>query len=158
MINFRTYKKLQLILKNPKSIIQERITQLFDAALLIYEREYKIQVPVDKGTTRRNVMSSSKGSWSQNTLKGVIKTEAWNKGRNYPIFVHEGTGRFKGVPVDYGATHPKSKRGVPLGRKRSGMTGSGGIRPNKFVNRTYTQATPLVIKFFNNNLHKIIND
>lgn len=136
--------------------IEKNSIPLAEKIKMMFEREYKLQVPVDKGFTRRNVDGSIYSTG--NTIKILVTTESYNRGFNYPVAVHEGTGIFKGLPIDFGGLGATNKRGYQAGRVRSGKSsrGVGGIRPNKFVNRTYTNVTPRAIKTFNEEINKWI--
>lgn len=115
-------KKLSKFLEGANG--KKYITDALEATQLIVLNEYKKQTPMGfTGELKGQIKVIKMGA-----LEYKVTTTATNKGKPYPIYIHEGTGRLKGAR-DYGYTS---------GYTRSGTVarGIGGIRPNKFATRT----------------------
>lgn len=139
MISVQT--KISKILQDPE--LSKTLIGVVRDTKFIVVREYMKQAPVMKGDLRRGVTATdTQGGYS-------VTTKARHKGRNYPLYVHEGTGKFKGSSTDYPST----------GRVRSGESklnrGSGGIRPNMFAKRAREQSKPLIMKFVQGAIDKL---
>ena len=137
--------------------------RVLDRAGRAVEREYKQQVPVDRGDLRSNVQMKKEGN-----LERVITTRAISSsGGDYAIWVHEGTKERKG----------SADGGRKSGRVRSsGFYGFGsrlemakvfanlnkkgklkGVTPNKFADRTKKNTEPQVLQILNDGVDKIIH-
>lgn len=129
--------KLRGMLKTSPKFIE-----ILQASNYIVLNEAKQQSPVDKGDLRRNMKV-------QKVRDGYdVDTTATGKNNvKYPIFVHEGTKKLKGSR-DYGFTE---------GRIRSNTVarGIGGVRPNKFMNRSANGTKEEVKKFVQNQINKL---
>lgn len=137
-MDIKVTKKLHKVLKDSKYLRKQFTTSLGrikNKGL----REYKLEIPVDKGIARNSVVATKQG------LGFIITTTATNQGRPYPLFVHEGTYDFKGAK-DYGR---RSSR-LQFSYTDSG-NGAKGIRPNKFADRaretTYEWGNKELAKF-----------
>ena len=109
--------------------------KIIQAGSFIIEKEYVKQVPVDKGNLRREIKTKK-------TKDGFkVSTEATIGGKPYPITLHSGTGIFRGAE-DFGYT---------TGRVRAGTTlwGIGGVRPNKYADRTKKKSEKPYLRFIN---------
>ena len=126
-----------LLLKGADNEIQKGL----DRGSLIVLRGYKENIPVNTGNARQMSQRSKDGR-----LGWIITTKATNSGKPYPLFVHEGTGQYAGVTQDFPST----------GRIRNGEDnrGIGGIRPNKFADRTIAETKEEV----NNEVLKALNN
>ena len=126
-------KKLSKFLEgaNGKRYIKDAL----EATQLIVLNEYKKQTPMGfTGELKGQIKVIKMGA-----LEYKVTTTATNKGKPYPIYIHEGTGRLRGAR-DYGYTS---------GYTRSGTVArnSGGIRPNKFATRTVAAKKEQVKQF-----------
>lgn len=112
----------------------------------IVMREYSKEAPVLSGDLRRGIVAIGRKDGY------VVRTKTKKNGKPYPLYVHEGTGRFKGMNIDF----PSS------GRVRSGESkrnrGSGGIRPNMFAKRARDTAWPLVMNNLSSAVDKITSE
>lgn len=117
-------KKLGKLLETTNG--KKYINDALQASYFIVLREYKKQVPVDRGELRQNV--TVKASLKDRGASYIVTTTATNRGKPYPIYIHEGTGDLKGQG-DYGYTSGYTRAGTVA-------KGIGGIRPNKFATRT----------------------
>jgi len=115
-------KKLNKMLETGSG--RKYISDALEATKLIVLSEYKKQVPVGFTLQLRDQTKVIKIS----DLEYKVTTTAKNNGAPYPIYIHEGTGKLKGVG-DYGYTSGYTRAGTVA-------KGIGGIRPNKFATRT----------------------
>jgi len=100
------------------------ISQALEATQLIVLNEYKKQTPMGfTGELKGQIKVIKMGA-----LEYKVTTTATNKGKPYPIYIHEGTGKLKEAG-DYGYTSGYTRAGTVA-------KGIGGIRPNKFATRT----------------------
>lgn len=116
-----------------------RITQGITA---ITEEKYKREMPVWTGNARNSTVIRKKGD------AYIITTTATNRGEPYPVYVHEGTGVFRGTKRDY-----PSKGRIRRNEVRQGI---GGVRPNKFAKRARDQAEAEGIRYLRKEITKII--
>jgi len=128
-------KKLSKLLETTNG--KKYINDALQASYFIVLREYKKQVPVDRGELRQNV--TVKASLKDRGASYIVTTTATNSGSPYPIYIHEGTGRLAGAR-DYGYTTGYTRAGTVA-------KNSGGIRPNKFATRT-VEATKEEVRSF----------
>ena len=126
-------KKLSKFLEgaNGKRYIKDAL----EATQLIVLNEYKKQTPMGfTGELKGQIKVIKMG-----TLEYKVTTTATNKGKPYPIYIHEGTGDLKGQG-DYGYTSGYTRAGTVA-------KGIGGIRPNKFATRTVAAKKEQVKQF-----------
>jgi hypothetical protein len=125
-----------------KDLAEELVKRLQETRFIVM-REYFKEAPVNLGDLRRYIFSKGKAGGY------VVSTSASNNGKSYPLYVHQGTGRFKNVQADFPST----------GRVRSGESrmnrGDGGIRPNKFAKRAAERSQPLVINYMSDVVSKL---
>lgn len=116
-----------------------------EAARLKVVPFYVKEAPVDKGELRKRVRVIASNF---REMSATVSTDAKSNGKPYPLFVHEGTGALKGT----------SDQGYTTGRVRAGdvARGIGGIRPNKFATRAAEKARPVVVRFAENEISKLI--
>ena len=146
MIRLTMAKKLCKVLNNPTYF--GKMDDLTMATQNIVIGEYQKEAPVDKGTLRRSV--SLKISPMSAQGKGYV-VGAYARARNgvpYATYLVEGTGKNKG-DKDWGYT---------TGYTRAGIKHKGGSVPNWFPKRAEVTAKPKVIKFFTQELAKLINE
>jgi len=138
--------KLAKVLDDPKRF-NPLLAKLLFSSEPIMEGHYKREAPVFKGDLRKFIDTDRKNSAGQ--LWYRVGTRATSGGYKYPFAVHEGTGRFAGLNVDFPST----------GRIRAGTTDpeAGGIKPNKFATRAKRKGEPQVHNFLNNGIKVIIN-
>ena len=132
--------RVSAILLDPH-LSQTLVHRLRQSRFIVMKKYFK-EAPVDKGDLRNKIRDKKiTGGYSVSTI-------AHNRGKPYPIYVHEGTGIFKGVEADFPST----------GRVRSGESkmnrGSGGIRPNKFAKRASEKSMPLILNY----MSEVIDD
>ena len=126
-------KKLSKFLEgaNGKRYIKDAL----EATQLIVLNEYKKQTPMGfTGELKGQIKVIKNGA-----LEYKVTTTATNKGKPYPIYIHEGTGDLKGQG-DYGYTSGYTRAGTVA-------KGIGGIRPNKFATRTVAAKKEQVKQF-----------
>ena len=126
-------KKLSKFLEgaNGKRYIKDAL----EATQLIVLNEYKKQTPMGfTGELKGQIKVIKMGA-----LEYKVTTTATNKGKPYPIYIHEGTGDLKGQG-DYGYTSGYTRAGTVA-------KGIGGIRPNKFATRTVAAKKEQVKQF-----------
>lgn len=115
-------KKLSKFLEGANG--KKYITDALEATQLIVLNEYKKQTPMGfTGELKGQIKVIKMGA-----LEYKVTTTATNKGKPYPIYIHEGTGKLKAAR-DYGYTSGYTRAGTVA-------KGIGGIRPNKFATRT----------------------
>jgi V8-like Glu-specific endopeptidase len=115
-------KKLSKFLEGANG--KKYITDALEATQLIVLNEYKKQTPMGfTGELKGQIKVIKMGA-----LEYKVTTTATNKGKPYPIYIHEGTGKLKEAG-DYGYTSGYTRAGTVA-------KGIGGIRPNKFATRT----------------------
>jgi len=132
-MNLVVTKKLGKLLETADG--RKYISQALEATQLIVLNEYKKQTPMGfTGELKGQIKVIKNGA-----LEYKVTTTATNRGKPYPIYIHEGTGDLKGQG-DYGYTS---------GYTRSGTVakGIGGIRPNKFATRTVAAKKEQVKQF-----------
>lgn len=114
-----------------EGIDKKGLDDMVQAGGAIVQNEYKKQSPTNSSRLKNNVYNRKDG-----VGKRLVSTSA---GR-YATYLHEGTGRLKGAR-DYGYT---------TGRVRANEVawGIGGIRPNKFADRTIKVTAPLVSELY----------
>jgi hypothetical protein len=143
MLNYRVQRNLRGILARPRALKKNFADDLKNASLIAV-KEYKKEIPVDKGTARRMTTAKRVG-----LLKYVIRSNATEGGISYPALIHEGTYDYRGSNVDIGR----------INRVRSGWIKSGskkGIKPNKFRDRAYETAKPDIQKYLYKKINEII--
>lgn len=126
-------------IKLGKAMARGSISPEIDSALeggaMIVEREYIHEAPVNISTLKQRITTKKINDGY------LVTTNATQSGRPYPLYIHEGTGKFKNSSADYPST----------GRIRSGESkrnkGSGGIRPNRFAMRAKNQSNDRVMKY-----------
>lgn len=145
-MNIKMDKKLVKILEHP-----EKFRAMFEPAFFqtssIVEANYKDESPIWKGDLVKYVDVEKTNTPIQ--MSYLVGSRAKNNGKPYPIYIHEGTGRFAGVFVDFPSP----------GRIRAGTTDpeSGGIKPNKFAYRARKKSDPEIIERMNAVVRLIIN-
>jgi len=102
--------------------------------------EYQRESPVDKGFLRRSVQATGVRGSNTDMYFLVGSTAKTKEGRPYPLYVHEGTGAFRGSRADY-----PSKGRIRSGESKTNR-GSGGIRPNRFATRAKEKSQPKVVR------------
>lgn len=116
--------------------VGKRADYAIQAAMFILEDEYVKQAPADRGAAgfKGGIQVKRNGY-----LDYVVESTARDKGRNYPLYLFQGTGRMKGKP-DFGYT---------TGHVRAGTVayGIGGIRPNKAAKRAKDNKQKAFIEF-----------
>jgi HK97 gp10 family phage protein len=117
-IQVKGFDKMLDKLENIKNV-EKKLAPVIRKTTLKVEAQAKREAPVDTGDLRNSI--DSKFQAKGNVLVARIRANA-----KYAEYVHEGTGIFKG-----GMDSPST------GRIRAGTTnsGSGGIRPNRFMTR-----------------------
>ena len=159
MLSYSVKIKLAKALADDREFPNQLDRIVFNVARYIVEPGYKRQVPVDKGFLRKNVDTKKQGF-----LKYVVTTTATARGFAYPIAVHEGTGKFKNSPFDFGLD-PSAKPGFTrnahyteeelilfkvLAKKGVKMS----IPPNKFAVRAKKESTKIVNSYILKQLDK----
>lgn len=132
-MNLVVTKKLGKLLETADG--RKYISQALEATQLIVLNEYKKQTPMGfTGELKGQIKVIKSGA-----LEYKVTTTATNKGKPYPIYIHEGTGDLKGQG-DYGYTSGYTRAGTVA-------KGIGGIRPNKFATRTVAAKKEQVKQF-----------
>ena len=132
-MNLVVTKKLGKLLETADG--RKYISQALEATQLIVLNEYKKQTPMGfTGELKGQIKVIKNGA-----LEYKVTTTATNKGKPYPIYIHEGTGDLKGQG-DYGYTSGYTRAGTVA-------KGIGGIRPNKFATRTVAAKKEQVKQF-----------
>lgn len=142
-MNVITSVKLQKLFTNP--VFASQLKRIVMGTSNIVVAEYKKEAPVDKGLLRNSVITSI-----SNQDGYSVTTVAQSSGKPYPIYVHEGTGAFRGVDKDYGS------KGQGLVRSGRTNKGAGGIQPNKFARRAKDIAEPKVFRYITREVKTII--
>ena len=96
--------------------------------------EYKKEAPVDKGLLRNSVSAIKSDSTGF-----TVTTTAQSRGKPYPIYVHEGTGKYFGNGGDFPSQGrvrraKYSKDDLPF-FKMLAKQGRISIKPNRFAKR-----------------------
>ena len=132
-MNLVVTKKLGKLLETADG--RKYISQALEATQLIVLNEYKKQTPMGfTGELKGQIKVIKSGA-----LEYKVTTTATNRGKPYPIYIHEGTGDLKGQG-DYGYTSGYTRAGTVA-------KGIGGIRPNKFATRTVAAKKEQVKQF-----------
>jgi len=132
-MNLVVTKKLGKLLETADG--RKYISQALEATQLIVLNEYKKQTPMGfTGELKGQIKVIKNGA-----LEYKVTTTATNRGKPYPIYIHEGTGDLKGQG-DYGYTSGYTRAGTVA-------KGIGGIRPNKFATRTVAAKKEQVKQF-----------
>ena len=132
-MNLVVTKKLGKLLETADG--RKYISQALEATQLIVLNEYKKQTPMGfTGELKGQIKVIKNGA-----LEYKVTTTATNRGKPYPIYIHEGTGDLKGQG-DYGYTSGYTRAGTVA-------RGIGGIRPNKFATRTVVAKKEQVKQF-----------
>ena len=132
-MNLVVTKKLGKLLETADG--RKYISQALEATQLIVLNEYMKQTPMGfTGELKGQIKVIKSGA-----LEYKVTTTATNRGKPYPIYIHEGTGDLKGQG-DYGYTSGYTRAGTVA-------KGIGGIRPNKFATRTVAAKKEQVKQF-----------
>lgn len=155
-MNITTIVKLRGALQ--KATVTKEIEQAIQAGSYIVEGFYKKEVPVNKGDLRSSVATRK--------INAGFKVAPWLD-EMYPLYVHEGTGRYAGHS-DYGYTSGYTRKNMPYGQKDKKSATVlmmilakkkllKGIKPNKYADRARAGSWGKLMAFYLNNLVPLID-
>lgn len=150
MINVEVTTKFGKILEQ-KGFFNGKLSTIMQASNFIVEAGLKKQLPIDRGA--RGGMLGAVATVKSGELEYHVHIDSGQlavtgDSKNYPKYLHEGTGRLRGAS-DFGYTS---------GRVRSNdvAEGIGGIRPNRFMDRTAEEQRRPVQVFVDREISKLL--
>lgn len=151
MLEAEVILKLNKVLSAGNDYVPERFDKLLYNAARIILRNYKKEIPVDKGIARSDV-----NVYKLSSFNYMVTTKVTSRGIRYPLMVHEGTYDFKGIQTDYGKINRRRMKGkFNFIDHRSGKK---GIRPNKFANRARSSSEPEVNTYMITKLDELMKE
>ena len=115
-------------------VLGKNVDKALEGGMPKIEKAYVDQAPGNIGDFKGGIRYRKLG-----ILNYIVESTAKNKGRPYPLFLFQGTGKLKNMP-DFGFT---------TGHVRAGDVayGIGGIRPNKAAARARSKVMSEFMEF-----------